>query len=229
GCPARDRCPADVPRGRPRRALSELGRAADRNLAARRAVRRGDEQCRPQVRTLPHRLGGPNLGDRPRPHVPRRAQAPHRDRGLPALALLALPLVVAPSPSPTPQPVVHVSPTSGPPGISIDVSGQSFPPNQQVGLFFDSPINALGSTLTGGDGSLNANGVTIPDSRPGPHTICAAVSVDVNPCAQFQVTAPPPTSTPTPPPTPTPSPSDTGTPSPSPSASSSPSTIGGTS
>src|SRR5579884_2189662 len=47
-----------------------------------RRLRRPDQQRRPQGRALPHRRPRPGLDHRPRPDLPRRAQAAHGDLGL---------------------------------------------------------------------------------------------------------------------------------------------------
>src|SRR2546430_3882790 len=135
----------------------------------------------------------------------------------PLLLLAALPLLLAatPSPSASPPPFVKVNPTSGPPGAPVTITGGFFRPGQGVGLYFDSPNNPLGSAAPDNNGNINAQGL-VPNANPRSHTVCAAVNVQEAPCAQFQVTAPPPTPTPTP--EPTPSPTDTGPPSPSPTA-----------
>src|SRR6185437_13081984 len=52
-----------------------------REIAAYLRLRPGGQQRGPQERPLPPRAGGPDLRDRSRPHVSRRAEAPHRDLG----------------------------------------------------------------------------------------------------------------------------------------------------
>jgi hypothetical protein len=152
-------------------------------------------------------------------------------RALAPLMLLVLPFVGVAATSPTPQPpFVRVSPSSGLAGTQVTVSGGFFQPNQAVGLFFDNPSSTLGSAVPDDNGNINAPHVPIPsDARSGPHAVCAAVNAQQVPCAQFQVTAPPPTAQPTPPPTPqatpTPTPTDASSPTASPSAS--PSAISG--
>src|SRR5437016_7789300 len=51
-------------------------------MAPGRPVRRDREQCRPQVGPLPLRREKQRLGDRPRPHIPRRREAADGDLGL---------------------------------------------------------------------------------------------------------------------------------------------------
>ena len=63
--------------------LHAARRSCERRDASRhRCIRRCCQQCRPKGRASPERWRRPHLGNRPRPLLPSREQAPNRDVGL---------------------------------------------------------------------------------------------------------------------------------------------------
>ncbi|MGI8564386.1 MAG: IPT/TIG domain-containing protein [Candidatus Dormibacter sp.] len=149
---------------------------------------------------------------------------------LPLLLLAFAPLLLGatPTPPPTPvptpippSPVLNISPTSGPPGTKVTVTGSNFPANQPVPIYIDSPERQLGVAKSDAAGNLAQAIVVIPNGIPeGSHVICGAAGVQPA-CGQFQAQpapTPTPTAVPTPTPTAVPSPTPTETPSASPSA-----------
>lgn len=65
---------------------------------------------------------------------------------------------------PVPKPALTVSPTSGPPGTTANVTGTGFGPNETIKLSFkdfNGTITALGTALTDGEGAFSRV-VTIP-------------------------------------------------------------------
>lgn len=146
--------------------------------------------------------------------------------GLAPLLLGATPTPPAtPVPTPTPippSPVLNISPTSGPPGTRVTVTGNNFPANQPVPIYIDSPERQLGVAKSDASGNLAQAIVVIPNGIPeGSHVICGAAGVQPA-CGQFQAQpapTPTPTAVPTPTPTAVPTPTPTETPSASPSAS----------
>lgn len=130
-------------------------------------------------------------------------------------------------PTPVPQPFVNIQPSSGAPGVLVQVSGGGYPANTQVGVYlaiFDGgigPNNAAvtyASTLTDGNGNYNMsfvmpgttpNGDLLPSGKIG--VIVATTDLNLRASATFDFTGLEPTATPVPTETPTPAPTETPT------------------
>jgi len=127
-------------------------------------------------------------------------------------------------------PTISTSPSSGPAGTSVSVTGLNFTTKTRIQLTWDGSTAGLPSTTTTGRGALRIK-VRVPSGDVGPHVLAAmlapstslATSSGSAPIAStvFKVTAataPSPTAVPTPVPTPaaTPRPTPAVTPSPTP-------------
>ena len=72
----------------------------------------------------------------------------------------------------TTTPTIVVSPSTGPPGSAVNVSGTGFGPSERVDLYFDTTDLALAET--GAAGSFGPVSITVPGSAvPGTHTVSA--------------------------------------------------------
>ncbi|HET7419587.1 MAG TPA: hypothetical protein VFL27_04330 [Candidatus Dormibacteraeota bacterium] len=109
---------------------------------------------------------------------------------------------------PCPTPVnafLSLDVTAGDVNTVITVTGGQFLPNEQTGLYWDSPDHVAGTATADQNGSFsNVKVKPYQGESPGLHRLCA--SVDPHPCATFTVNGPP---------SPTPSPSAQTSPSPS--------------
>lgn len=116
--------------------------------------------------------------------------------------------------------VVGLAPAAGGKDTQITVTGQEFPPNQVITLYWDDPSRSAGSTTSNSSGAFTAGVKPFPGDQPGLHHLYA--DVPPKPHADFLLQGPP---TPTPPASPSPSdsPSPSASPSPTDTSSSSPS------
>ncbi len=112
--------------------------------------------------------------------------------------------------------IIGLQPAAGGKDTQITVSGQEFPPNQVITVYWDDPSRAAGSATSDSNGAFSVGVKPFPGDAPGVHRLFA--NVPPNPHADFTLQGPP---TPTPPASPTPSDSPSPSPSESPSASSS--------
>jgi hypothetical protein len=100
-----------------------------------------------------------------------------------ATALFATPASAAPGYG-TAQ--ISASPSSGPVGTDVTVTGTNFTPNEDVTLSFHSKYVRAGSASVDGDGNFTAT-ITVPDVDLGGHEI-EATTADDDATAAFQVT-----------------------------------------
>jgi len=111
----------------------------------------------------------------------------------------ALLLVDVPSASAAPKPSVALSPTSGPPGTQVTVTGQNWPAGHTISISFpDRGFWGPGSTTSNSDGSFTFSFAWPSPSAPGEHQVAVIDNtgpVDGPPYPIFTVT-PEPDSTP---------------------------------
>ena len=70
------------------------------------------------------------------------------------------------------QPAISLSPTGGPPGTTVAVSGRGFAPHVQVNIYFDTKKEGL--AVTNESGSFSRINITVPvKAQPGTHWISA--------------------------------------------------------
>lgn len=113
----------------------------------------------------------------------------------------ALLLVAAPHASAAPKPSVALSPSSGPPGTQVTVTGQNWPAGHGITVSFpDRGFTGPGGTTVGPDGSFTFSFTWPSPARPGDHQV-AVISrtgpvADAPPWPIFTVTpgspSPPP-------------------------------------
>jgi hypothetical protein len=117
------------------------------------------------------------------------APAPSLSSASPAPSPSASP-AASPSPTPSPTPtsagVLNLSPTLGPPGTTVTVSGSGFRTGEQASLFWDAKEKGLGAAAADGQGAFKVD-VAAPDDKPGAHQVCAVEPNQV--CAQFLLQA----------------------------------------
>lgn len=148
----------------------------------------------------------------------------------PTPAATATPVPTAPAtptPAPTPTPFrgsVSISPTLGPTGTTITVTGAGFPPGVPVVIYWDSNQKPLGSTAADAGGAFKVD-VKAADGDLNGHSVCAQAAGAVDACATFKLEATPspsPSATPTPAAAPTSSATAIAAPNPTPDAGISP-------
>jgi hypothetical protein len=108
-------------------------------------------------------------------------------------------------------PVITVAPTSGAPDLTVQVTGQTFPPRSGVSLYWDGSTTLVRTATVRADGTFDST-VTAPTSA-GDHVL-RALAKGTTATTTFRVLSPTAVATATPPATATPVPPTTTPPSP---------------